>query len=72
MIKTIIPNSIRQILDKFIHSNFQRCTYNHLADQLGLKTDTLIQRVSRNKDYFDIDDRGRPSRITVKKEIKEV
>jgi len=72
MIKTKIPNSIRQILDKFIQSNFRQLTYNHLADKLGLKTDTLIQRISRNKEYFDVDDSNRPSRIRVKKGIDEV
>ncbi|MFW9878580.1 MAG: hypothetical protein ACFFG0_36325, partial [Candidatus Thorarchaeota archaeon] len=47
-------------------------TYSYLADKLGLKTDTLIQRISRNKEYFEVDDSVRPSRILVKKGIQEI
>ena len=72
MIKTKIPKSVLEILDKFIQINFRKYRYNSLADQLGLKTDTLIQRISRNKDYFDVDDSARPSRISIKKGIPEV
>jgi len=72
MINTKIPKSILEILDKFIQSNFRPYTYTYLADQLGLKTDTLIQRISRNKKYFEVDDSSRPSRISVKKGIPEV
>lgn len=72
MVKSKIPKSVQEILDKFIRSNFTRFSYTHLADQLGIKTDTLIQRISRNKDYFEVDDSKRPSRILVKKGIEEV
>ena len=72
MIKSKIPISVQEILDKFIRSNFTQFSYNYLADQLGLKTDILIQRISRNKDYFEVDDSKRPSRILVKKGIEEV
>lgn len=72
MLKSKIPKSVQEILDKFIRSNFTQFSYNYLADQLGLKTDTLIQRISRNKDYFEVDDSVRPSRILVKKGIEEV
>jgi len=72
MIKSKIPKSVLEILDKFIRSNFTRFTYNYLADELGLKTDTLIQRISRNKDFFEVDDSKRPSRILVKKGIEDV
>jgi len=72
MIKTKIPQSIRDILDLFIRFNFTRFQYKTIADRLGLKTDTLIQRISRNKDYFEIDDSIRPSRISVRKGIDDI
>jgi len=67
-----IPKSVQEILDKFIQSNFRRFSYKYLADRLGLKVDTVIQRISRNKEYFEIDDSERPSRISIKKGIKEI
>jgi len=72
MIKSKIPQSVQEILDKFIQSNFPRFSYRYLADKLKLKIDTLIQRVSRNKEYFEIDDSERPNRISIKKGIKEI
>jgi len=72
MVKSKIPKSVQEILDKFFRSNLTQFSYSYLADQLGLKTDTLIQRISRNKDYFEVDDNKRPSRISVKKGIGEV
>ena len=69
MIETKIPQSIRDILDLFIRFDFTRFQYKTIANRLGLKTDTLIQRISRNKDYFEIDDSVRPSRISVRKGI---
>jgi len=72
MIKTIIPQSIREILDLFIRFNFTRFQYKTIADRLELKVDTLIQRISRNKEYFEIDNSMRPNRISVKKGIDEV
>ena len=67
-----IPQSVQEILDKFIQSNFSRFSYKYLADRLGLKVDTVIQRISRNKEYFEVDDSERPSRISIKKGIKEI
>ena len=72
MIISKIPKSVQEILDNFIQLNFPRYSYNYLAEKLGLKIDTLIQRISRNKEYFEIDDSQRPSRISVKKGIKEI
>lgn len=72
MIDTKIPQSIQKILDIFIRSNFYSYSYKSLADNLKLKVDTLIQRIRRNKEYFEIDDSQRPSRITIKKGLKEV
>ncbi len=67
-----IPQSVKEILDEFIQLNFRRTTYKYLAGRLGLKVDTVIQRISRNKEYFEIDDSERPSRISIKKGIKEI
>lgn len=67
-----IPQSIKEILDMFNQSSFRRFSYKYLADRLGLKVDTIIQRISRNKEFFDIDDSERPSRISIKKGIKEI
>ena len=67
-----IPQSVQEILDEFIQSNFNRFSYKYLADRLGLKVDTVIQRISRNKEFFEIDDSERPSRISIKKGIKEI
>ena len=64
-----IPQSVQEILDVFIKSNFRRFSYKYLADQLGLKVDTVIQRISRNKEFFAIDDNERPSRISIRKGI---
>jgi len=72
MIITNIPQSVQDILDKFIQSNFTRFSYKYLANQLGLRIDTLIQRISRNKKYFEIDDSQRPSEISIIKGVKEV
>ncbi|MEE9376740.1 MAG: hypothetical protein V3V33_01750 [Candidatus Lokiarchaeia archaeon] len=72
MIKTKIPQSIRQILDLFIRFNFTHFQYKIIADRLELKVDTLIQRISRNKEYFEIDDSQRPNRISVTKGIEEL
>ncbi|MFX1296101.1 MAG: hypothetical protein ACFFD2_14785 [Promethearchaeota archaeon] len=72
MIKSKIPQSVQDILDVFIRFNFTRLQYKTLANRLGLKVDTLIQRISRNKEYFEVDDSSRPSRISIKKGLKEV
>ena len=72
MIVTKIPQSIQNILDIFIRSNFFPFSYKSLADNLGLKVDTLIQRIRRNKEYFEVDDSQRPSRISIKKGIKDI
>jgi len=67
-----IPQSVKEILDEFIQLNFRRTTYKYLAGRLGLKVDTVIQRISRNKEFFEIDDSERPSRISIRKGIKEI
>ena len=67
-----IPQSIKEIFDEYIKSNFRRFSYKYLADRLGLKVDTIIQRISRNKEFFEIDDSERPSRISIRKGIKEI
>ncbi len=72
MNNTKIPQSIQKIMDLFIRFHFTQFPYKTLADRLGLKVDTLIQRISRNKEYFEIDDSSRPSRISIKKGLEEI
>jgi hypothetical protein len=71
MINTFIPKSIRPIIDEFIYSNFRPYTYKDLAKRLGLETNTLVQRVNRNPDYFDIKG-DKPRIITLRKNIEEI
>lgn len=72
MIETKIPQSVQEILNIFIRFNFIRFPYKTLANELKLKIDTLIQRISRNNEYFEVDDSQRPSRISVKTGIREI
>lgn len=72
MVETNIPPSVREILDEFIRYRFFKIPYKKLASALDKNVDTIIQRVRRNKDYFEIDDSERPSRISIKKGLKEV
>jgi hypothetical protein len=72
MIETKIPPSIQEILDEFIRYNFFEISYKRLANALNKNVDTVIQRVSRNKKYFKIDDSKRPSKISIKKGIEDI
>lgn len=72
MTNTNIPQSIQDILDIFIRFNFTRFPYKTIAERLKIKVDTLIQRIRRNQEYFEIDDSQRPSQISIKKGVKEV
>ena len=67
-----IPKSIQEILDDFIQSNFRQLSYKNLADRLGIKVDTIIQRISRNKAFFEINDSERPSKISIRKGLNEI
>lgn len=67
-----IPQSIQDILDIFIRYNFTQFSYKTIADRLKIKVDTLIQRIRRNQEYFEIDDSQRPSQISIKKGVKEL
>jgi len=72
MINTKIPVSVQELLNEFIRYNFYKIEYKRLARALEKNVDTIIQRVKRNKEYFDIDDSERPARISVKKEMPEI
>ena len=67
-----IPQSAQEILDTFIRFNFRPISYRTLAENLNKKVDTIIQRIRRNREYFEVDDSQRPSRISIKKGIKEI
>jgi len=72
MVETIIPPSVKEMLDEFIRYRFFKIPYKKLASALGKNVDTIIQRVRRNKDYFEIDNTTRPSKISIKKGLKEI
>lgn len=72
MIKTKIPITVQEMLEEFIRYSFYKITYKRLAGALEKNVDTIIQRIKRNKDYFDIDDSKRPAKISVKKGVPEV
>ena len=72
MTKSKIPISIQELLDEFIRYNFYKIEYKRLAGALKKNVDTIIQRVKRNNEYFDIDDSQRPAIISVKKGVPEI
>jgi len=72
MIETKIPPSVKEILDEFIRYRFFKIPYKKLAGALDKNVDTIIQRVRRNKEYFEIDDATRPSKISIKKGIEDI
>lgn len=72
MMETNIPKSVQEIIDFYIRFNFRPFEYETIAKELDLKVDTLIQRISRNKEYFEIDSSQRPSKITLKQGKKEI
>ena len=72
MIKTKIPVTVQEMLNEFIRYSFYKISYKRLAGALEKNVDTIIQRVKRNKEYFDIDDSERPAKISVKKGLPEI
>lgn len=67
-----IPQSAAEILYIFIRFNFRPISYKTLAENLDKKVDTIIQRIRRNREYFEVDDSQRPSRISIKKGIRDI
>jgi len=72
MIDTKIPPSVQEILNEYIKYQFFEIEYKRIARALDMNVDTIIQRIRRNKQYFEIDDSTRPSRISIKKGIPEI
>ncbi len=72
MIQSKIPKTVQELLNEFIRYNFYKIEYKRLARALEKNVDTIIQRVKRNKEYFDIDDSERPAKISVKKGIPDI
>jgi len=66
-----IPKSVKEIIDVFIHYYFKPLTYKNISEVLKRDTNTIVQRVKRNENYFDISGK-RPYKITLKKNIKEI
>jgi len=66
-----IPNSIKEIIDKFIDYGFRPYTYKDLASRLDVEPNTLVQRINRNLKYFEIVG-DRPKIITLNKDLEEI
>ena len=71
MLETKIPKSIRQIIDEYISTNFRPFTYKKLADYMNLEPNTIVQRVNRNPDYFEILG-DKPKIIKLNKDLEEI
>lgn len=66
-----IPKSIRDIIDKYIWSNFRPFTYKMLSSRLNIDPNTLVQRINRNPKYFEIEG-DRPKIIKLRKDLPEI
>jgi len=66
-----IPNSIKEIIDEFITTNFKQYTYKRLADRLSIDPNTLVQRINRRLEYFDIVG-NKPKIIRLKKDREDI
>ena len=71
MTESIIPNSIKEIIDEFKSLSFSPYTYKKLAYRLDVEPNTLVQRINRNLEYFDITG-DRPKIITLRKDLDEI
>ena len=71
MTESIIPNSIKEIIDEFKSLGFSPYTYKKLAYRLDVEPNTLVQRINRNLEYFDITG-DRPKIITLRKDLDEI
>lgn len=71
MVKTVIPQSIQKIIDEFVWFNFRPFTYKQLSERLDIDPNTLVQRINRNPDYFNLTGE-KPKIIEVKKNINEI
>jgi len=72
MPETKIPPSVQEILDVFIRNRFYNVPYKKISSATNKNIDTIIQRVKRNKEFFDIDDSERPAKISIKKGKEEI
>ena len=71
MLETTIPKSIRQIIDEYIRTNFSPYTYKELAGRLNLDPNTIVQRINRNPNYFEIEG-DKPKIIKLNKELEDI
>jgi len=71
MTKEEIPNSIKDIIDKFKDYGFRPFTYKDLAYRLDVEPNTLVQRINRNPKYFEVKG-DRPKIITLRKDVEEI
>ncbi|MEE9378771.1 MAG: HNH endonuclease [Candidatus Lokiarchaeia archaeon] len=71
MLKSSIPRSVQQIFDVFIKTSFSPRTYKTLAKFLKIDTNTLVQRINRNSNYFMLEGE-RPRIIKLNKNCNEI
>lgn len=71
MIESPIPKSIREIIDVFSWSNFRPFTYKQLSRTLDIDPNTLVQRINRNSNYFEIKG-DRPKIIKLRKDLDDI
>lgn len=71
MTEYYIPNSIKEIIDEFISSRFRPYTYKLLASRIQIDTNTLVQRIHRKLEFFEIEG-DKPKIIKLKKDMKEI
>lgn len=71
MIESSIPKSIRDIIDEYIWLNFRPFTYKLLSQRLNLDPNTIVQRINRNPEYFEIEG-DRPKIIKLRKNLPEI
>ncbi len=71
MIESSIPKSIRDIIDEYIWLNFRPFTYKLLSQRLNLDPNTIVQRINRNPEYFEIEG-DRPKIIKLRKDLPEI
>ncbi len=71
MTEITIPKAVKEILDVYIKFEFRALTYKAISNILNKESNTVIQRIKRNQEYFHIQG-PKPHKITIKKGIEEV
>lgn len=62
---------IREILDVFIKNEFDPLTLKQIGDELKIDTNTINQRILRDKTHIFTSD-GKPKKIQLKKDVHEI